>query len=170
MSIRRSRILLLAIIALWIPLVAAGRATNYASNWSFVQHVQAMGTIFPEAGIGYRAIHAAWLQHVAYDLIIATEVIAACLCGLGTWQMWRQRHSGAAEFGHAQRFAVAGLCVGLLLWLGGFIAIGGEWFGMWMSTPWNGLPSAFRFVVVLLAALILLGQPDGADDRRGDMP
>jgi predicted small integral membrane protein len=109
-----------------------------------------------------------WLQYLAYDLIIAAEVIAACLCGLGTWQMWRRRHGASAEFRHAQRFAVAGLCVGLLLWLGGFMAIGGEWFGMWMSTQWNGLQSAFRFVAVLLAALILLGQPDGVVDRPGD--
>jgi predicted small integral membrane protein len=55
---------------------------------------------------------------------------------------------------------VAGLTVGVLLWLGGFMAVGGEWFGMWMSTQWNGLASAFRFVVVLLAALICLGQRD----------
>jgi predicted small integral membrane protein len=52
----------------------------------------------------------------------------------------------------------------VLLWLGGFMAVGGEWFGMWMSTQWNGLASAFRFVVVLLAALVYLGQRDGELD------
>jgi predicted small integral membrane protein len=31
---------------------------------------------------------------------------------------------------------------------------------MWMSTQWNGLASAFRFVVVLLLALVCLGQRD----------
>jgi predicted small integral membrane protein len=56
--------------------------------------------------------------------------------------------------------AVLGLGAGVLLWLGGFMAIGGEWFGMWMSSQWNGLQSAFRFVVVLLLALVYLGQRD----------
>jgi predicted small integral membrane protein len=31
---------------------------------------------------------------------------------------------------------------------------------MWMSSQWNGLESAFRFVVVLLLALVCLGQRD----------
>jgi predicted small integral membrane protein len=55
---------------------------------------------------------------------------------------------------------VLGLAVGVLLWLGGFMAIGGEWFGMWMSSQWNGIESAFRFAVVLLAMLVWLGQRD----------
>jgi predicted small integral membrane protein len=36
---------------------------------------------------------------------------------------------------------------------------------MWMSTQWNGLASAFRFVAVLLAALIYLGQRDDELDK-----
>ena len=55
---------------------------------------------------------------------------------------------------------MAGLSVGVLLWLGGFMAVGGEWFGMWMSSQRNGLASAFRLVVVLLLALVYLGQRD----------
>jgi len=157
---RLSKILLMATIALWLALVAFGNITDYGSNLVFVQHVLAMDSIFPDAGIHYRAIHAPLLQHAAYVLIIATETLAAVLCGAGGWRMWRARRAPAATFRRAGRLAVAGLTVGVLLWLGGFMAIGGEWFGMWMSTQWNGLASAFRFVVVLLAALICLGQRD----------
>jgi predicted small integral membrane protein len=160
MPMRLSKILLTATIALWLALVAFGNITDYGSNLVFVQHVLAMDSIFPDAGIHYRAIHAPLLQHAAYVLIIATETLAAVLCGAGGWRMWRARRAPAATFRRAGRLAVAGLTVGVLLWLGGFMAIGGEWFGMWMSTQWNGLASAFRFVVVLLAALICLGQRD----------
>jgi predicted small integral membrane protein len=160
MPMRLSKILLTATIALWLALVAFGNITDYGSNLVFVQHVLAMDSIFPDAGIHYRAIHAPLLQHAAYVLIIATETLAAVLCGAGVWRMWRARRAPAATFRRAGRLAVAGLTVGVLLWLGGFMAIGGEWFGMWMSTQWNGLASAFRFVVVLLAALICLGQRD----------
>ncbi|HEY0198389.1 MAG TPA: DUF2165 domain-containing protein [Rhodanobacter sp.] len=165
MPVRISRILLVATIALWVALVAFGNIAGYRSNLAFVQHVLAMDTIFPDAGIHYRAIHSLLLQHVAYVSIIATEAVAAILCGAGAWRMWSARHKPAGAFHRAKRMAVAGLTLGLMLWLGGFMAIGGEWFGMWMSTQWNGLASAFRFVEVLLAALIYLGQRDDELDE-----
>jgi predicted small integral membrane protein len=164
MPMRLSKILLMATIALWLALVAFGNITDYGSNLVFVQHVLAMDSIFPDASIHYRAIHAPLLQHAAYVLIIAAETLAAVLCGAGAWRMWRARRAPAATFHRAGQLAVAGLTVGVLLWLGGFMAVGGEWFGMWMSTQWNGLASAFRFVVVLLAALVYLGQRDGELD------
>jgi predicted small integral membrane protein len=165
MVLRLSRILLMAAIALWLSLVAFGNLTDYGSNWPFVQHVLAMDTIFPGAGIHYRAITSPALQCIAYALIIATESLAALLCWFGTWQLWRARTGTGVAFQRAKRVAVLGLTVGILLWLGGFIAIGGEWFGMWMSTQWNGLESAFRFVVVLLVALVCLGQREGELDE-----
>lgn len=165
MAMRLSKVALLATITLWLALVAFGNLTDYGSNLAFVQHVLAMDSIFPDAAIHYRAIHAPLLQHAAYVLIIAAETLAAVLCGAGAWRMWCARRMPAATFQRAMRPAVAGLTLGVLLWLGGFMAIGGEWFGMWMSTQWNGLASAFRFVVVLLAALLYLGQRDAEGDR-----
>ncbi|MGN6705144.1 MAG: DUF2165 family protein [Rhodanobacter sp.] len=157
---RLSKIGLVATIALWLALVAFGNLTDYGSNLVFVQHVLAMDSIFPDATIRYRAIHAPLLQHAAYVLIIAAETLAAVLCSVGAWRMWRARRASATAFRRAGQLAVAGLTLGVLLWLGGFMAIGGEWFGMWMSPQWNGLASAFRFVVVLLLALVWLGQRD----------
>ena len=166
MPARLSRILLTATIALWLALVAFGNITDYGSNLVFVQHVLAMDSIFPDSGIHYRAIHSPLLQHAAYVLIIGTESVAAVLCWIGAWRMWRARRTPASAFHRAKRVAIYGLTAGLLLWLGGFMAIGREWFGMWMSSQWNGLESAFRFVVVLLLALVCLGQRDDELDDR----
>ena len=160
MIVRLCKIAVLAAVALWIALVAFGNLSDYGSNWPFVQHVLAMDTIFPDAHIRYRAIHSSLLQHAAYALIIAAEALAAVLCWLGAWRLWRARRATAAAFQRAKRIAVLGLAVGVLLWLGGFVAIGGEWFGMWMSSQWNGIESAFRFAIVLLAMLLWLGQRD----------
>lgn len=168
MPMRLPKILLTATIALWLALVAFGNITDYGSNLAFVQHVLAMDSIFPDASIHCRAIHSPLLQHAAYLLIIAAESLAAVLCGIGGWRLWRARRAPAASFHRAKRLAAAGLTLGLLLWLGGFMAVGGEWFGMWMSAQWNGLASAFRFVVVLLLALLWLGQRDDELDH-GDM-
>jgi len=57
----------------------------------------------------------------------------------------------------------AGAGLGFLLWFTGFMVIGGEWFAMWQSKEWNGVPSAFRFDVILLLVLIFVMQKD-ADD------
>lgn len=167
MPFRISKIVLTAAIALWLSLVAFGNITDYGSNLLFVQHVLAMDTIFPDARIHYRAIQSPWLQHAAYGLIIVVETLSALLCWIGSVRMWSARHMPTEAFRGAMRFAVIGLTLGVVLWLVGFMAIGGEWFGMWMSTEWNGLASASRFVVILLAALIHLGQADVEDRSRG---
>ena len=161
---RLSKIGLVATIALWLALVAFGNLTDYGSNLVFVQHVLAMDSIFPDAASHYRAIHAPLLQHAAYVLIIAAEALAAVLCGAGAWRMWRARRAPATAFRCAGQLAVAGLGVGVLLWLGGFMAIGGEWFGMWMSKDWNGVPDAFRFFTTIILVLIYLNQKDTEND------
>jgi predicted small integral membrane protein len=37
---------------------------------------------------------------------------------------------------------------------------------MWQSPQWNGVPSAFRFVVVILGVLIFVAMPDGEFDAK----
>jgi predicted small integral membrane protein len=54
----------------------------------------------------------------------------------------------------------AGLILAFLLYQFGFVTIGGEWFGMWMSQQWNGVPSAFRFLMTIIAVLIFVSLPD----------
>lgn len=158
MPLRLSKTLLVAGLALLVSLVAFGNVTDYGTNFAFVRHVLAMDTIFPDARIRYRAITSLPLQHAAYVLIIATQLLTAALAWAGAWRMWLRRRAPAALFQRAKGLAVAGLSLGVLLWLVGFIAIGGEWFGMWMSSQWNGVETSFRLVAMLLAALIYLGQ------------
>lgn len=162
---RLSKTALVATIALWLGLVAFGNITDYGSNWPFVQHVLAMDTVFPDARIRWRAIGIPWLQHAAYLLIILAESLAAVLCGIGGVRMWRARRAPASAFHQAKAPAVLGLSLGVLLWLGAFLAIGGEWFGMWMSAEWNATASAFRFVVVLMLALLYLGMREQEQDQ-----
>ncbi|HET8899195.1 MAG TPA: DUF2165 domain-containing protein [Rhodanobacteraceae bacterium] len=154
------QIVLVAVVTLWAGLVAFGNLTDYGSNFAFVQHVLAMDSIFPDSRIGYRAIHAPWLQHTAYLGIIACECAVALLCGFGAARMWRARQAPASGYRRSKELAIGGLGLGVVLWLGGFMVIGGEWFGMWMSSQWNGIASAFRFASVQLGLLIYLSLPE----------
>jgi predicted small integral membrane protein len=154
--VRTAKIARVAGIALFAALAAFGNLTDYHTNFVFVQHVLSMDTIFPFSTVNYRAITAPALHHAAYALIIAAEIATAMLCALGAWRMSRALRAEAAAFEAAKSLAVAGLLLGFLLWQVGFMTIGGEWFAMWQSQQWNGVPSAFRFVMVILGVLIFV--------------
>jgi predicted small integral membrane protein len=157
---RISKISVVAALALLFSLVAFGNITDYRANLPFVQHVLMMDTVFPSATTRYRAVEAPALQQAAYLLIIAVEVISAALCWFGTMRLLRSARAPGAAFNRAKSTAVAGLTLGYLLWQVGLVAIGGEWFGMWMSHEWNGVESAFRFLVMTLGALVYVSLPD----------
>jgi predicted small integral membrane protein len=159
--VRVAKTAMVAAIALFATLVAFGNVTDYGTNFAFVQHVLSMDTIFERSKIGYRALESPALHHVAYALIIATEALTAVLCWIGAYALARCLNAAAAIFNRAKAFAVAGLTLGFLLWQVGFMTIGGEWFGMWQSKSWDGVPSAFRFVMVIMAVLIFVVLPDG---------
>jgi predicted small integral membrane protein len=163
--IRVVKAALVAAIALLVSLVAFGNLTDYGTNFLFVQHVMSMDTIYPFSTIRYRAIGAPALHHAAYALIITAEVITAVLCWIGVVLLALQIRADAGVFNRAKTFAVAGLAAGFLLWQVGFISIGGEWFGMWQSQQWNGVPSAFRFVMTIIAVLIFVSLPDQNIER-----
>ena len=161
LAIRAAKIAFVAGFALHASLVAFGNVTDYGTNFEFVRHVLSMDTIFPTATIAYRAIADPVLQQAAYLIIIATEAAVAALCWLGAYRLVRALRSDGRAFNHAKPVAVAGLTLGILLWQIGFITIAGEWFGMWMSHQWNGVPDAFRIAMILYAGLIFLAMRDG---------
>jgi predicted small integral membrane protein len=158
--VRAAKAALVAAIALFATLVAFGNLTDYDTNFVFVQHVLSMDTIFSFSTIKYRAITDPALHRSAYAIIIAAEAATAVVCWIGVVLLVRQLRADAATFNRAKTFAVAGLTLGFLLWQVGFMSIGGEWFGMWQSQQWNGVPSAFRFVMTIIAVLIFVAIPD----------
>jgi predicted small integral membrane protein len=166
LAIRAAKAVLVAAIALLASLVVFGNVTDYNTNFVFVQHVLSMDSVFPFSTIKYRAITSPALHHAAYALIIAAEAAIAALCWIGAAQLARKLHADAAAFNHAKTFAIVGLTLGFLLWQVGFMSIGGEWFGMWQSMDWNGVPSAFRFVMVIAAVLIFVALPDQEIDSN----
>jgi len=159
-AIRAAKIVLVAAIALFATLVAFGNITDYGTNFVFVQHVLSMDTIFPGSRIGYRAITSPALHHAAYAAIIAAEAVIAVMCWLGVCALSRALRADAATCHRAKTFAVLGLVLGFVLWQVGFMSIGGEWFAMWQSPQWNGVPGAFRFTIVILGVLILVAMRD----------
>lgn len=164
MMMRLSKALMVCAIAFFSTLVAFGNITDYATNFAFVHHVFAMDTIFPGASITYRAIHTEWIQHLGYVGIISLETLTAILCWVGGIKLLKNLKQPAQVFNRQKNVAIAGLSLGFLTWQVAFMSVGGEWFGMWMSKEWNGVPDAFRFFVTILLVLLYLVQRDVDED------
>jgi predicted small integral membrane protein len=152
-SLRTVLAVLTAITALYIGLVAFGNITDFGTNHAFVQHVFAMDTTFKSPETMWRAISSPGLATAAYVGIIVWETLSAIVltAALVAWVR------GAAV---ARSLSSLGWLMLVLLFAGGFITIGGEWFQMWQSKAWNGLQSALQNFLVAALGLILVHLPE----------
>lgn len=162
MLIRLSKSAMVLAMAFFATLVAFGNITDYATNFAFVHHVFLMDTTFPGNGIMYRAIQQEWVHHAGYIGIITLETLTAVLCWIGGARLLKARNAAPGAFRAAKNWAIGGLTLGFLTWQVAFMSVGGEWFGMWMSKQWNGVPDAFRFFITLLLVLIYLTMDNDA--------
>lgn len=162
MVYRLTKIALLACASVFALLVVFNNVTDYGSNFNYVQHVLSMDTTFEGNSGMWRRFESPLVHHGAYLLIIAFEASFAGLLVYGTLRLWRARHDAAA-FAGARGPAVLGLAAGAVMWFGGFIAVGGEWFLMWQSEVWNGQEESAMFTqLFMLVLLYLTCAPDDA--------
>ncbi|GGV46391.1 DUF2165 domain-containing protein [Streptomyces spectabilis] len=150
---------LTGVVALYISLVAFGNITDFDSNQQFVRHVLAMDTTFKDEDLMWRAVESRALQDAAYVAIIAWETLAALVLIAGTvlWIAGLRGHGD--DFARARAVSTSGLLMLMLLFGGGFIGVGGEWFAMWQSEDWNGLDAAIRVVTLCGIALLVVQLP-----------
>jgi predicted small integral membrane protein len=153
-SLRAVVAVLAAITALQMALIAFGNITDYETNHQFVVHVLAMDTTFQSPNMMWRAITSPTLVTIAYVAIIVWETIAALVLIAAT-VAWVRAFTGRAPVATARRLSSIGWLMWLMLFVGGFVAIGGEYFQMWQSQDWNGLDAAMRNVIIAGVALIL---------------
>ena len=158
---------LLSIQALYFTIVAFGNVTDYGTNFAFVEHVMSMDTTFRDEDLMWRAVTSGALHHAAYVGIIAWECATAVVLWAAAVLAGLASISPARGFGPAQRLALLGLLMSILLWAGAFLTVGGEWFAMWQSEDWNGLDAATRVVTFTGIALIVNLLPSAAAPAGG---
>ena len=160
MIIRLVKTAMVASCALFALLVAYDNLVDYGSNYTFVRHTLSMDTTFPDNALKGRAITSPTLWAIAYWLIILAEAATGLMLAYGALRLGLALRAPAAVFAAAKPYVVIGVGLGFLLWFTGFAVVGGEWFAMWQSKEWNGVPSAFRFYITLLGVAIFLMQRD----------
>ena len=157
---RLAKAILVAAIGIMAALIVIGNTTDYYTNYFFVEHVMKMDSVFPTSHIHYRSINNPGFFHAGYIFIIAMELLMAVCCLRGSWLLFKNVRGSSVIFNASKNWAVAGILIGIVIWFLGFEVVGGEWFGMWQSSTWNGLASAERIVSFLLLVLILLHLKD----------
>jgi predicted small integral membrane protein len=160
MMFRVTKVSLVFGVALFYAFVVFGNLTDYDSNYQLVRHVLLMDSTLPGNYGMWRAINSPAVHTVFYWTIIAWEIATMVLCWWGGWRLVRSLKSDAKMFRKASTLAVAGLTLGMMMWLVAFLVVGGEWFLMWQSKTWNGQEAAFRMFAVVGIALLVLVQPE----------
>jgi len=154
---------MIASIALFFSLVAFDNIIDFQSNWLFVQHVLNMDTTFQEPALMSRAITNPIIQKSTYYFIIGWEIITALLCWLGCVTLLAKINEDNIAFNKAKKIAFIGLFFGFLLYMVGFIVIGGEWFSMWQSSKWNGQMKTGLFISLIMFVMIFLKDESSAE-------
>lgn len=160
MAVRISKCLLLASVALLYTLIVFNNTTDYATNFQFVRHVLQMDTTLPGNHGMWRAIDSPAIHTLFYLSIILWEAITGVLCWWAAIRMLRALRATASEFDRGRRLGIVALTLGMLMWFGAFIIVGGEWFLMWQSRIWNGQGVAFNNFAILGIVLLFLSMPD----------
>lgn len=158
-SLRAVITVMVAISAVQMGLVAFGNLTDFGTNAEFVQHVFAMDTTFNSPDTMWRSITHPVLGTTAYILVIGWEVLISVVL-IAALVAWVRPHADARAVERARQLASFGWLLEVLLFGGGFIVIGGEWFMMWQSDKWNGLQPALQNLIIASIGLLLVHMPD----------
>ncbi|GAB3495989.1 DUF2165 domain-containing protein [Amycolatopsis cihanbeyliensis] len=148
-----------AITGLYMGMVVLNNLTDFGTNQAFVRHVLAMDTTFESPNLMWRAITDPTLADIAYFAIIVWEALTAVAL-LGGFIAWVRALAGRTGTDTARRLSTLGWLMQVLLFGGGFLAIGGEWFQMWQSADWNGMDAAMRNVLLASVGIILAHLPN----------
>jgi predicted small integral membrane protein len=163
MTLRIVKVALVSGVAIFYTLVVFNNITDYDSNYQFVRHVLTMDSTFPGNRRIWRALNYPSLHTAFYLFIIAWESVTMLLCWRGCYRLFQALRRDSSEFHRAKRISMIALSLGLMMWLVAFLSAGGEWFLMWQSKTWNGQDAAFRMFAVIGIVLLILMQPESAD-------
>lgn len=119
-------------------------------NKIYVKHTMIMDTTY-DSRQRRRAITSPMVHNLAHYGIAVAELVCGLLCLISAGLH-------LVKSSYARVVGIAGLLTGIGIWFFGFRAIAGEWFGMWQSKEYNGLPDGERIALALLGILAVVSK------------
>ena len=165
-SRRMAVAVLTAITGLYYLLVAITNCTDTDTNRRGVSEVLSMRATLHNPGIDWRAIGSGNVALVAYVLIVVWEFAIAIVL-LVAAAAWVRELTGRPRRmpdrpGVAARLSSLGWVMVVVLFVGGFLTIGGEWFRMWANEEVNASSAALQNFLIAAVGLVLVHLPERA--------
>ena len=169
-SRRMALAVLTSITGLYYLIVAAGNCVDTDTNRRGVAAVLSMRGTIHHAGIDWHAITSGTVVWIVYIFMVIWESLIAVVLLAGAVAWWKVV-AGRPVRDTAVRLASLGWTMAVLLFLGGFLTIAGEWFRMWANTEVNASPAALQNFLIAAVGLILVHLPEQpAESRRCRTP
>lgn len=146
---------MLIIIASFFSITVYNNVIDYQTNYPFIKHVMSMDTTFRTPALMHRAITNPSHHAIFYIIIVITQAISALCLWISICLLLRHLTS-YTNFINAKRYALGALFIGFLLYAGGFLVIGGQWFAMWQSSNWNAQMKAGLFINLIMFVLLFI--------------
>lgn len=167
-SRRTAVAVLAAITGFYYLFVAFTNCTDTDTNRRGVATVLDMHSTIHNAGTDWRAVTSSGVALVAYILVVIWEYLIAFVM-LAAAVVWIRALAGRSRSGRftvelAAKLSSIGWTMAVLLFAGGFLTIGGEWFRMWASKEVNASSAAMQNFLIAAVGLILVHLPDRRTD------
>ncbi|MFI5776385.1 DUF2165 domain-containing protein [Nocardia sp. NPDC051570] len=159
---RRMAVTVLATITgLYYLIVGITNCTDTDTNRRGVTAVLSMRQTIHHPSIDWHAITNGTVVWIAYIIVVIWELLTALVL-LSAAVAWIRTLFGRPAEALATRLATLGWIMAILLFLGGFLTIGGEWFRMWANKEVNASSAALQNFLIASVGLILMYLPDRA--------
>ncbi|MFF0490484.1 DUF2165 domain-containing protein [Nocardia sp. NPDC004068] len=158
-SRRMAVTVLAAITGLYYLIVAITNCTDTDTNRRGVDAVLSMRRTIHHGSTDWHAITNSTVILIVYILIVAWEFLIALVL-LSATVAWIRTLLGRPAQALAMKLATLGWTMVVLLFLGGFLTIAGEWFRMWANKEVNASSAALQNFLVAAVGLILVHLPD----------
>ncbi|MQY20113.1 DUF2165 domain-containing protein [Nocardia macrotermitis] len=153
---------LAAITGLYYLIVAVTNCVDTTTNRRGVADVLSMRSTIHTHATDWHAITNSTVALVVYILIVAWEYLTAGALLAGA-AMWVRALSSRARRGPsidlAAKLSSLGWTMAIMLFLGGFLTVAGEWFRMWANKEVNASSAALQNFLVAAIGLILVHLP-----------
>lgn len=154
--IRRSKILVVVMAALFGLMTLINNFTDYAAYSDYIGRIISMSDTTGNDSRRYRAITSPLFHHRFYWAIITLEIIFTFSFLVGTYQLYRKLCAPRSEFHEAKKFAIIGFSTALFVYQTLYVIILNEWFDMEYSAQRNAFEWARSNIEYMFLGLIYL--------------
>jgi predicted small integral membrane protein len=154
---------LASITGLYYLIVASTNCVDTDTNRGGIAAVFSMRGTIHHAGTDWHAITNGTVIWTVYILVVMWESLIALVLLAAAVAWWRVV-AGRSVRDTAVRLASIGWTMAVMLFLGGFLTVAGEWFRMWANTEVNATPAALQNFLIAAVGLILVHLPEQSAD------